>query len=1046
MKRLTRYVNRPIFGVTAGLAIGLALLFAFANIFNWLPPQSGIWSLLIRIGLGILVIGLWVLLNIPPPKLNGFVIALAQLVEEREPDGALYGLFYKARRNLMGGRNTTSQSGEEISQEEDEDEQEAKAASLRSSLFVKSFLRNRQVQPNGALPQAPSFRSLPSGPNQIINLTANAADAGSAANPGFVAQSDTALAVNGESEGTRLAAPPKKFDPPPALWKTVAGPRLINDYLSVNLAKKFNDANIELGKDATLFETDGFVASRTQALREGEYPHAGVIIWGWNTYGKQREFVPVFEMPEPLENRREQHKLLQILGLKSFELGPQTVRHSTVFAAFVSGLTAYALKDYKTAQSEFSLSLIAAYMLGATRLQDVGIDRSIVYFFLGNTQYYLRDYDTAVNSYREALALDAHMYEARHNLGICLYLQGRVEISIKRLIEVIQSRPNLAIARYNLGMAYIKKKQFVAARRELNNAIRINEDELDNVIKPHKIIAAGYRGIGLSYSDERSFIEATNYFEDALEEDPTFAEVHVDLAMLYYRQAEPELVKLRMAEREVRKAEQGRDQGRIDEARRALDVYKAVAVPAIKLLDSALPKLRDALKIKPDFAEAHYYLGLIYLQKNNEDEAGYYLLEAVNFKPDFADAHEVLADIYEARGRNDLRDKHLRLMGEARSATAATNAEALIRAGMAMRLNKQLPLARETLEKALRLEPRNAKAQYELGVVYLELDEPEKALGLFQSVLRLPDPPDDVYDGIAKIYRQQGQEQEAFTVIQNAATQKPKSPQLQYYLGNAYRRQQNNARAIEAYQRTINLDPNYADARFNLGMIYLAKRQLQDAALQFEVVVQLRPDDFTTYRYLGRAYVEMKRTDEAIIALERAIQIKDDALEARLELGQIYLQRAESGAAQEQFEAILKYDSNNMRAREFLGKAFAQGGQIGMAIETFQNMLLITPESHAAHYNLGVAFASENDYVAAAEEFQQVIQLKRDDADAYFNLGLAYDKLDKPHEAIASFQRAIQFRPSYAEAYRYMGQVYFKINDNAAGLKAVQYAEQLKRG
>jgi tetratricopeptide (TPR) repeat protein len=1018
MKRLIRYVNRPAFGAAAGIFIVLALIFAFLNIFNVFPATFSLESFIIRIILGIAVLGVWVLLNIPPPRLNGFVIAMAELVEEREPDGALYDLLRKPRRSLLSNR--------ELIEEEDEE------PALQTSRFAQNFLRARRAQPNQNLPSGPATHALPSGLNTTATRPPSANGAADAsADDVSLARISDGLATPLDGEGERTPGPPKKFTPPPALWKEAIGAPRLTDHLRDRLDKQLKDAGLG---DVTVFDSDGYPTNRWEALREGEYPNAGAIIWGWQVYGTRRDFVPVVELPKTLEEDRERYKLAQIIGLKSFELGQQTAKHGTVFSAFVSGLGAYAQQHYAVARNEFSLALIAAYMYGATRQQDPGIDRSIIYFFLGNTYYYLQDYENAVNSYREALALDPHMYEARHNLGVNLFMQGKIDFSIKRLIEVIQSKPNLAIARYNIGMAYLKKKQFVTARREFNNAIKLNER-----------LAAAYRGIGQSYSEERSFTEAINYFRDALSIDPNFAQAHLDIALLYYQQAEPELRKIRVAEREVRRAEMGRDVDRIREARGQLSILKSFSAPLIQMLDNATPELREALSLNPDLAEAHYYLGLILDQQNIEDQAEQSLLEAVKLRRDFADAHEALADIYEERGRNDLRDYHLKLMGEARSAIALTNADALIKAAMGMRLNKALPQARETLEKALKFEPRNSKAQFELGVVFQEMGELDRAMGMFQSVLRLPNPPDEVYEQMAKIYRQQGQEEQATALIEKAAKERPESAKLQYYLGNTYRRQQKTAQAIEAYQRSISLDPQQADSRFNLGLLYLGKRQLQDAALQFEEVVHLREDDHDTYRYLGRAYASMRRIDEAVDALCKAIAIKDDALEARLELGQIYLNQAESEAAREQFEAILKYDPNNMRARELLGKAFAQGGQIDMAIETFQNMLLIVPDSHAAHYNLGVAYASEKRYDEAVNEFQKVIQLKRDDADAYFNLGLAYDQLESPYEAIDAFQRAIKYRPAFSAAYFQLGQVYFKINRMEDGLKAVQYAEQLKK-
>ena len=90
-------------------------------------------------------------------------------------------------------------------------------------------------------------------------------------------------------------------------------------------------------------------------------------------------------------------------------------------------------------------------------------------------------------------------------------------------------------------------------------------------------------------------------------------------------------------------------------------------------------EFRDAIRLRPDFAEAHNHLGLVLIQAG-EDEAGIASLrEAVRISPDYAEARANLG-----------------------AALTPTDAEAAIR----------------ELEKAVALAPASVKAQFNLAVAY----------------------------------------------------------------------------------------------------------------------------------------------------------------------------------------------------------------------------------------------------------------------------------------------------------------------------------------
>ncbi|HEX2914025.1 MAG TPA: tetratricopeptide repeat protein [Chloroflexia bacterium] len=1050
--QLYRYNNRKWFGAAVGVLIIGTLFFSFALIFNWLPKGGSlnvIWEV-IRFVLAALVLIVWGILNVNPARPNGFIIAFAEFGQERSADGASYGLLRPERKRL------SILSRDNYDPTEDDAE-----LSPADSRFLRELKRIRNSSPTAELPGgSPGVkgRALPGpssnggGGNPLISgkdktSSGNLVLAGRA--PAYTASQNYAADGNSNTPAQRIPATMTrqgeqvflsefgdddtrpsariKFTPPHSLfaWLEVAGAKAITSFLQERVTAEINEAEL---KDNVFIKPLVFVKSRSAALREADVYKANAAIWGWNVYGKRRDFIPVFEFKEALESTRPARGLMQVLGLKSFDLGMQSAHHNSVFSAFVAGIGAYGYagetrnKDeqlyYQKAKTEFNQALIASYMYRDRDHYQGSGDRAIMYFFLGNTYYYLNELDKAITAYREALAIDSEMIEARHNMGVVFYQQRKYDFAQKSLVKVIQLNPQLPIARLNLGVAFLAKKQYGPARRELQNAIKLDSH-----------YSAAYRILGISYREEGDFEKAVGQLEEALNVRPDgkYPEARVDLALVYLDMA-------------------------------ASGLYDQDT--AIHCFDRASQELQKAISESPNLPDAHYHLARLLFERGQEDEAVAELLEAVRIRPGYSEAHEALAGIYEKRGRLDLRDRHLELMMRARQASSATTPEEHIRQGIGARLNKDYTTAREELEKALKMEPRNTQALFELGVVYQEMDELDRALGTFQAVLKLPNTPVDAYNRIANIKFQLDDRQGALDLLRDAVAHNPDNPNLHYFLGNAYRKQKTDGKAIESYIKAIQLDPEMAEPHFNLGMIYLNRRQFNDAILQFREVVRIRPEDHVTYLFLGRAYMRANQVEQAVAAIEEAVSLKSDYLEARLLLGEIYLRQAEPERAIEQLLMVQTYNPSDLRARELMGKAYAQAGQLERAIETFMDIIAVAPDSVSAHYNLGVSYVSQRRYRDAISEFVAVVQNKPDDADAYFNMGVAiHELLNGPdqinleaqqvdnyfNQEVEAFRRAIQLRPTNPEPYRYLGQLYSRINNMELAMKYLNEYQRLKK-
>ncbi len=152
---------------------------------------------------------------------------------------------------------------------------------------------------------------------------------------------------------------------------------------------------------------------------------------------------------------------------------------------------------------------------------------------------------------------------------------------------------------------------------------------------------------------------------------------------------------------------------------------------------------------------------------------------------------------------------------------------------------KNYEMAASLLKKALELDPDNALALGNAGLILMQQEQYGKAIITFNKALE--------------------------TETNNAS----------FYLsrGLSYHNIGKTDEAMKDYQEALRLYPNFYEANFNLAVLYVEAGRFDDAIPLFARAVRLRPQDGESYYGLGRAYVGKRDFAKAREYLNTALKI-----------------------------------------------------------------------------------------------------------------------------------------------------------------------------
>jgi tetratricopeptide (TPR) repeat protein len=353
--------------------------------------------------------------------------------------------------------------------------------------------------------------------------------------------------------------------------------------------------------------------------------------------------------------------------------------------------------------------------------------------------------------------------------------------------------------------------------------------------------------------------------------------------------------------------------------------------------------------------------------------------------------------------------------------------------------------AKSALEKVIETDPENIVANRELGNIYYEDEEYDKALPLLQKAY---DNSKDNHTALklGRCYRLTGQAQEAIEYFKKAAQESDIVHEAQLELARAYFRAGNYKEAVSYYDKCIDKAAD-ADAQdyFKRAMATEKTEGKSKAISAYKQAIKQFGNDKSNDALTARAKVARYQLEQEEYrgALGHLLFIKEADTKAT-QVTDLYMLLAEAQMNTDKneeaiasLEKAIDINNRNLKAYAALARLYKESGMEDEAKKTYEKMINLSPGDPKVYLTLGEYNLEAEEYQKALDNFSKSDSLEKS-PEAWQGIALSAYKLNRVQTAIDAAQKAVKADPDKVQAYEVLYKAYLDQDDYASAIEPLE--------
>jgi predicted O-linked N-acetylglucosamine transferase (SPINDLY family) len=281
---------------------------------------------------------------------------------------------------------------------------------------------------------------------------------------------------------------------------------------------------------------------------------------------------------------------------------------------------------------------------------------------------------------------------------------------------------------------------------------------------------------------------------------------------------------------------------------------------------------REILRKQPAHADALHFLGVLALQRGQQEAAADLIGRAITIDPANPASHYNLG---------------IALHGLQRTSEALTSfdralalspeyVDALNNRGIALQYLQRYDEALTSLDRALALRPDSAEIHNNRGNVLRNLKRHDEALASYDCALAVEPNFADALNNRGDALQDRERYDEALATFDRALALSPDFIEALSNRGIVLLKLQRHDEALASFDRALALNPDRAEIHYNRGNVLQHLERSQDALDSYDRALGITPDYADALHNRGILLQTLKRYDDALTCYEHLLAIRPD--------------------------------------------------------------------------------------------------------------------------------------------------------------------------
>ena len=469
-------------------------------------------------------------------------------------------------------------------------------------------------------------------------------------------------------------------------------------------------------------------------------------------------------------------------------------------------------------------------------------------------------------------------------------------------------------------------------------------------------------------------------------------------------------------------------------------------------VDCAVAAFKQALRLEPHLAEAHFDLGLVRQgQQRPEAAIGEFRL-ALQYDPSLLQARCAVGSLLSDPAGAE---------AEFHKALAANPHLVCALDGLAQALVKQrrYEAAMDYWRRAVRIQPdasdlrlslatatyKVAKLRQANGLPALAGAGVADAIGLLTDLIKDHPEMTSAYFTLGNIYANERRDREAADEYQQVIRRNPRdtlalAAQVKALIdASAY------SEALSPARNYVRLKPGDASGHVMLGTIYQQLGDYAKAEPELELGVSKAPDDFEARYQLGLVLARAGKPQQALPQLRKAVALKPGDRAAQYQLVAVLRSLGQSQESTQLVEQLRKEQNkesmnSQLAAEGTKANDLLQAGKAAEAAQIYRHMLEENPDNAWTAYNLALAQEAMKDSKGAEATLLKAIAINPKIGGIQAELGRLKLAQGDMQSAQRWLESALNLEPELVDARGNLAMLYAKKGDLISAEKLLRHA------